>query len=210
MNVVTKTLLWTTSIAVVIAAVAAPAVLRADDDGDDEHEAHERHSGRPARGGEGRGERRGDGGGAAQATQVPDPRSTPGFAEYAAECGACHLAYPPGLLPARSWVKLLDGLADHFGQNAELDAEARGRLGAWLEVNAAESRSHALSKKVLKSAGAGVPLRISALGFIQHEHDEVAGDVWSRPAVKTVANCGACHTTADEWMFDEDQVKIPR
>ena len=41
---------------------------------------------------------------------------------YKEECGSCHMAYPPGLLPARSWTKVMSGLDNHFGDNAELDA----------------------------------------------------------------------------------------
>ena len=32
------------------------------------------------------------------------------------ECGACHLAFPPQMLPARSWKKLMGDLANHFGR----------------------------------------------------------------------------------------------
>src|SRR3546814_11192255 len=35
-------------------------------------------------------------------------------------CGECHLAFPPGLLPARSWAALVDGAADHFGEELAL------------------------------------------------------------------------------------------
>ena len=45
------------------------------------------------------------------------------------ECSDCHLAYPPRLLPARSWAKVLAGQRDHFGEDLALDdatiAEAR-------------------------------------------------------------------------------------
>ncbi len=41
---------------------------------------------------------------------------------YAAECGGCHFAYQPGLLPEASWRKMMGSLADHFGENAELEA----------------------------------------------------------------------------------------
>lgn len=60
-----------------------------------------------------------------------------GLTQYQAECGACHLANPPGMLPVASWVRLLDGLADHFGENAELDPETRASLLSWLGKNAA-------------------------------------------------------------------------
>ena len=40
---------------------------------------------------------------------------------YRQECSACHLAYPPGMLPAASWQRLLSGLPRHFGTDASLD-----------------------------------------------------------------------------------------
>jgi hypothetical protein len=45
--------------------------------------------------------------------------------QYKEECGSCHFAYPPGLLPSKSWEKLLtaDALSKHFGENAELDSD---------------------------------------------------------------------------------------
>lgn len=124
-----------------------------------------------------------------------------GLTQYQAECGACHLAYPPGMLPVASWVRLLDGLADHFGENAELDPETRASLLSWLGKNAAEQGTHSTSRKVLKSARGDPPLRISELRFIRHEHDEIDPTVFKRPAVKTVANCGACHRDAEGWSF---------
>ena len=46
-------------------------------------------------------------------------RNTPGVepvtnVDYQNECGACHFAYQPGLLPARSWQALMTGLDQHF------------------------------------------------------------------------------------------------
>ena len=35
--------------------------------------------------------------------------------KYQQECAACHTAYPPGLLPAASWQRLMGGLGKHFG-----------------------------------------------------------------------------------------------
>ena len=43
---------------------------------------------------------------------------------YEEECGSCHMAYPPGLLPGVSWQRLMAELDNHFGDNAEIDALA--------------------------------------------------------------------------------------
>lgn len=133
-----------------------------------------------------------------------------GEARYREECGSCHMAYPPGLLPAASWRALMAELDRHFGQNAELDPQSAAALTAWLTANAAEAGTHPLSRKVLRSVGGATPLRISEVPFIAREHREVRPSVWSRPAVGSVANCGACHTGAEQGNFDEDRISIPK
>ena len=55
---------------------------------------------------------------------------------YLKECGACHVAYPPHLLPAASWRALMAGLDRHFGQNAELEPEVRAAVERWLVASA--------------------------------------------------------------------------
>ena len=48
------------------------------------------------------------------------PRNVP--QAYTQECAACHTAYPPGLLPAASWNRVMTGLDKHYGTDASLDA----------------------------------------------------------------------------------------
>jgi hypothetical protein len=41
---------------------------------------------------------------------------------YRNECGSCHVLYPPNLLSDTSgWKEIMDGLHNHFGENAELE-----------------------------------------------------------------------------------------
>lgn len=131
-------------------------------------------------------------------------------AEYREECGACHLAFPPGLLPARSWSKLMSSLDDHFANNAELEPTATATITRFLLDNAAEARTHRRSKKALRGIEGTVPLRISELPYIRRKHREIRAEVWTRPSVTSRANCGACHSTAERWLWDDDRVKIPR
>ncbi len=37
------------------------------------------------------------------------------------ESPACHTAYPPGLLPAASWRRIMGGLDRHYGSDASLE-----------------------------------------------------------------------------------------
>lgn len=125
-------------------------------------------------------------------------RATPEWKRYEAECGSCHLAYPPSMLPARSWAALLSGLDDHFGQNAELDAATRSQLGKWLAQNGG------------RDVPGPTPLRITELRWWRHEHDEVPASTYRRKAILTPSNCGACHPGAKDGAFGEHAVKVPR
>lgn len=138
------------------------------------------------------------------------PEDVEARALYRKECGACHLDFPPGLLTAASHRRILAGLERHFGQNAELDPAVRDRLEAWLVANSADSGSDRRSRKALASTSPGdAPLRITEGAWFQREHRKVSAGVLKRPSIRTFANCGACHSGASNWDFDDDRVKIP-
>ncbi len=92
---------------------------------------------------------------------------------YQHECGACHLAYPPGLLPAASWQRLMANLPRHFGTDASLDAVAGPAIANWLTANAGTY------KKVREAPPQD---RISRADWFVREHREVGTAVWQRPA----------------------------
>lgn len=122
-------------------------------------------------------------------------------AAWQSECGACHVAYPPRLLPADSWRALMSGLDKHFGTDASLDPAAAGEIGAFLEKNAGSNR-HIRSGKPT--------LRITETRWFLHEHDEVSARTWKNPKVKSAANCAACHTQAESGNFSEHNIRIPK
>lgn len=133
-------------------------------------------------------------------------------AVYEEECGSCHFAYPAGLLPARSWEKLLDGkaLADHFGDNAELDKETLGIIRAYALENAADKSLHKRSRKIALASEGETPLRITEVRYIKRKHHEIPEKmIKGNKDVKSLSYCNACHTKAKEGNFDEDAVTIP-
>lgn len=117
------------------------------------------------------------------------------------ECGSCHVAFPPRLLPAESWRAMMSGLDKHFGSDASLDAAATAEIGAFLEKNAGSSR-HATSGKPL--------LRITETRWFVREHDEVSAVTWKNPKIKSAANCAACHTQAESGNYGERGIRIPK
>ena len=125
---------------------------------------------------------------------------------YVEECGSCHMAYPAMLLPDRSWRKVMTGLEDHFGENAELDDATRREIENYL---VGESR-RAPFRKLFRNLRDAAPLRITGLPYFVHEHDEIPSRfVAGNERVKSLSQCNACHRDAERGRFDEDDVVIP-
>ena len=55
------------------------------------------------------------------------------------ECGGCHIAFPPQMLPSRSWTKMMGDLANHFGENATLDQAVQDDIATYLAAHAADA-----------------------------------------------------------------------
>jgi len=120
---------------------------------------------------------------------------------YTAECGSCHVPYPPALLSAGSWQGVLSGLDKHFGSDASVDAQQLAELRKYLDQNAGRGRR-------VDATQPG--LRITETAWFRHEHDEVPSATWKSGAVKSPANCPACHTAAATGDYSERGIRVPR
>ena len=129
---------------------------------------------------------------------------------YTENCGACHFAYQPGLLPSGSWEKILAGLSDHFGESIELDFESKKTISDYLKDNSANYSSGKLSVKIMKSLGNQAPFRITKVPYIRREHHKIQQNVLNRESIGSLSNCAACHTSAEKGIYDDDNVTIPR
>lgn len=123
------------------------------------------------------------------------------LALYTQECAACHLGYPPGFLPATSWHRMMGGLDKHYGTDASLDAAAVKQISAWLAA-------HAGTYKRVKEAPPED--RITRSAWFERKHRQIDPQVWKQVAVKSAANCAACHTQAAKGNFDDDSVSFPK
>jgi len=121
--------------------------------------------------------------------------------KYQAECAACHIAYPAGMLPAPSWKRLMGALDKHYGTDASLDAASVREISQWLQGNAGTY------KRVREEPPQD---RLSRSAWFVRKHDELDAAIWKQAAVKSPANCMACHTRADKGSFSEHEVTLPK
>lgn len=122
------------------------------------------------------------------------------------ECSACHMLYPPALLPARSWRALMGNLKDHFGDNAELDDATTKAIADYLADNAGDTRRGA--SKITRQLDAKVtPQRITDLPWWRRKHekkDRVAAATLKRKGAKFKGDCKACHEEAELGVFEDN------
>lgn len=132
---------------------------------------------------------------------------------YEDECSSCHYAYPPGLLPAASWQKLLApaALAKHFGENIEMKENLRAELLDYAVKNSADKASAKRSQKIVASIGDGAaPERITEVAYIRRKHQDIPEKlIKGNPKVVALSQCDTCHTAAKSGSLDDDSVLIP-
>lgn len=116
------------------------------------------------------------------------------------ECSACHMAYPPSLMPARSWSAIMKTLDNHFGESAALDEATRADIEAYLTANAADTGGN-LPGALRNVPPDAVPLRITEMPWFVGVHGEVSA--WRRAKIKSLSNCNVCHTGAENGFFGE-------
>jgi cytochrome b len=138
-------------------------------------------------------------------------RTLPDDPLWREECGSCHLAFHPNLLPARSWQRLMAEQGRHFGTDLALDAPTSAAVLAFLVRNAAEHSPTEAAFKINRSIPAGeAPLRVTEAPYWVQKHAELRDAEWRSPLVKSRTNCAACHLDAAAGTFEDAAMRIPR
>jgi len=128
------------------------------------------------------------------------------------ECGDCHMAYSPVLLPARSWNKLLDTQDNHFEEDLSLEPDTIKEIRQFLTAHAAEKNlDQEAAYKINRSIPADqTPLQITKTPYWVDKHDGIRASVWKQANVKTKGNCSSCHFDADKGTFQDAAMHIPK
>ena len=126
------------------------------------------------------------------------------------ECGSCHLAYHPTLLPARSWARLMQEQDTHFGESLGLDAAISSEILAFLQKYSADTELTEPAYKIKHSIPPNMtPVRITETGYWIDKHRDIPDSTWRHPKVGSKANCSACHLDAEKGTFEDAAMHLP-
>lgn len=143
--------------------------------------------------------------------QVPAQFVMPAGKTYVQECGACHTAYAPGLLPVRSWHRMMAELENHFGEDASLDEPEYLAILKELETLAADGvyADQRMRRISAALAPGSQPQRITQTAYWRAVHADIPAAVWQRRQVRAQSNCIACHPRANQGHYAELDVRVP-
>lgn len=130
-------------------------------------------------------------------------KSRPSNPDWQQECGSCHVAYPPRLLSADSWRRIMASLGRHFGVDASLEPAQSAAIESFLVANARRPRPES------DPPAAEAPLRITETRWFVSEHRRIAEAKWRSDAVGSASNCAACHLKAEQGSFSERDIRVP-
>jgi cytochrome b len=127
---------------------------------------------------------------------------------WSKECGGCHLAYSPALLPFASWKRTLDEQDRHFGEDLGLGADAAGKL---LEhAKATPIPSWAAWKLATSVPPGDAPLEISTTSFWRTAHATLAEADFKPPRSAGRHDCEACHRDAASGIFHPRMIHMAK
>ncbi|HEY9163246.1 MAG TPA: hypothetical protein VIN57_01455 [Magnetovibrio sp.] len=125
------------------------------------------------------------------------------------ECGDCHMAFAPIKLPGRSWRVIMGDLANHFGENATLDAATAKHIEDYLVSKSMDEGGTmfgkiSYKKMMKKQAKDYTPLRITDTSDWRGDHNSGKFKrMLADKNLKSGANCVVCHKGAPEGRYEE-------
>lgn len=126
------------------------------------------------------------------------------------ECGACHMAYHPSLLPSRSWQALLEQQDRHFDEDLYLDEDVQKQLQRFASENSAEQGMTEPARKIMAAMDRNsTPLRITDTAYWKHKHEDIPAEVWAQSNVNGKGQCDACHSDAKQGWFEDARMRVP-
>lgn len=138
----------------------------------------------------------------AHATKLRLPADPP--PAFQAECASCHVVFPPQLMTAEDWRRVMAGLDKHYGDNASLDEKTRRVIEDFLARNAGAEKKVGFGD----TARDALP-RLTATPWFKRKHHEVPRADWTHAKVRSPANCAACHPRAAEGSYREREIVMP-
>lgn len=124
-------------------------------------------------------------------------------------CGSCHLPYSPGLLPMKSWIGIMGGLDNHFGEEVSMSEDNSKHILAYFEKYALAEGQQSVMGKLAVDLPDNPPLRITELPAFIAMHSEAEELMpLDQRSIDTLSSCEGCHRAAASHIFDKFLLQV--
>jgi len=140
---------------------------------------------------------------------IPSPTWRPVAvpAAYVSECGDCHHAYHPSLRTGETWRTMMNGLENHYGEDASIDRETATVITSYLEKNHAGTFDTEAAHRVGRMETPS--LRMTDTPYWKARHRDIDPSVFRLRNVGSKVNCNGCHKDAASGRFDDVKIRLP-
>lgn len=128
------------------------------------------------------------------------------YSAYQNECASCHIGYAPYLLPRIAWEKMMSDLENHFGDDASFEGEDEV-LGFLVRHS---SENYANKFRVSLARESSDEMAISNRAFFKLAHQNLQGSIFSAEAIKSKANCNACHENIEMGLWGKSGIDFDK
>lgn len=120
------------------------------------------------------------------------------------ECGSCHMAFAPSMLPAKSWQRMMVNLTSISATTPKPKTPPPQRKSPSISLPTPAMRvASALAANCSKALPRDPPHNASRLPKWVSKHRKVPDWEWRHKDVRTKANCVACHSAAEQGYYEE-------
>ena len=126
------------------------------------------------------------------------------------KCGKCHKTYPTFLLTEKSWIRIVDGLDNHFGEritDQNISKEERIEIKNYLVTHSAETSTREVAVKITASVKDARPRAITKTKLWRDIHKDIPRDIFKKREIKDKSNCFACHKNIEKGDLEDINIK---
>jgi len=126
------------------------------------------------------------------------------------ECSSCHLLYPPFLLPSKSWSTMMDGLENHFGDDASLEYADMRSIKNYLLSHSANNSTKESAFYILQSLKNNSTITITKTPYWIKRHKNIDIKIFKNEEVSKKSNCKSCHENFENGLINDKDIKVPK
>jgi cytochrome b len=140
-------------------------------------------------------------------TNIDYKQESPIFYE---KCGDCHKIYPTFLLTEKSWIRIMDGIDNHFGEkitDQNISKQESIVIRRYLIENSAKTSTREAAYKTVASVKDGRPLAITKTKLWKNIHKNIPRNIFKSKKIKDKSNCFACHKDIEKGNLEDIKIR---